>query len=301
MTQLLLPIIALLVALIVVAGLWYWWISSQPEAPEGDQTQPDQTSPPAGQPTGPGIEERLRGVLGTVRSAFSGVMSGTGGTIEIRRGGQEPAPASHSEMIEIMRIFRDLSNGALVIQIGRDRYYSLDEISDPQVRRRFLGNAEAMAQFAQLKKGTSPLIDWAPAAATVNQNRPAPSVTQPPAETMAPPPPPPPPMPSSQPPAPASSRSPLAIIDQVVGGGSGGGKKEEPPPKSMADEIEELLQYRLALDPQLSSRSIHIRSSEDGSIFVEVDGQNFDGIGDVSDEQVRTYLQKIVQEWEARK
>lgn len=297
MTQLLLPIIALLIALIVVAGLWYWWISSQPETPEGDQTQPDQPGQPAGQAAGPGIEERLRGIMGSIRGAFSGVMSGTGGTIEIRRGGQEPATSGHSEMIEIMRIFRDLSNGALVIQIGRDRYYSLDEISDPQVRRRFLGNAEAMAQFAQLKKGTSPLIDWAPASTTVNQSRPAPSPAQP-APNM---PPPPPPMPSAQPSAPPSSRSPLAIIDQVVTGGSGGAKKDEPPPKSMADEIEELLQYRLALDPQLNSRSIHIRSSEDGSIFVEVDGQNFDGIGEVSDEQVRSYLQKIVQEWEARK
>ena len=40
---------------------------------------------------------------------------------------------------------------------------------------------------------------------------------------------------------------------------------------------------------------------EDGSIFVEVDGVTFDGIGDVTDVEVRAFLQKIVQEWEARK
>jgi hypothetical protein len=102
------------------------------------------------------------------------------------------------------------------------------------------------------------------------------------------------------PPPPPFARPPQASSG-TADSGSGKKGKEEVKPKSMADEIEELLQYRLALDPEFSLRSIHIRSSEDGSIFVEVDGATFDGIGDVSDDGVRGFLQRIVQEWEARK
>ena len=65
---------------------------------------------------------------------------------------------------------------------GRDDA-GVEEIADLQVRRRFLGNAEAMAQFAQLKKGTSPLIDWTAPPATVSQERPMP--VQPPPPPMS--------------------------------------------------------------------------------------------------------------------
>jgi hypothetical protein len=79
------------------------------------------------------------------------------------------------------------------------------------------------------------------------------------------------------------------------------GKKEPAKPKSMADEIEQMLQYRLTLTPEYGHRSIHIRSSEDGSIFVEVDGQTFDGVGEVSDAGVRSFLQDIIRDWESGK
>jgi hypothetical protein len=229
-------------------------------------------------------------MLSTARSAVSGLMDSAGASIEVRRVG---GVSSSTEIIEVLRLYRDLSTGALVVQIGRQKYYSLDEIADPQVRRRFLGNAEAMAQFAQFKKGTSPLIDWSAATPPpASPPQPPLSVSPPDFPAVQPP-----PIITPQPPYPRPAQTSASTADS----GSGKKGKEEVKPKSMADEIEELLQYRLALDPDFSLRSIHIRSAEDGSIFVEVDGSTFDGIGVVSDDGVRGFLQRIVQEWEARK
>jgi hypothetical protein len=289
LTSIIIPVIALIIALSLVAVLWYWWTSGQPETPDDAQKQPDQSDQPAqaGAPAGD-FQARLGSMFSAVKSGARGLLSATGGSIEVRRVDSTSGMTSDGEMIEVLRLHRDLSTGALVVQIGRQKYYTLDAITDPQVRRRFLGNAEAMAQFAQLKKGTSPLIDWV--------------TTSPPTQPQGAPPPPPqisqssPVEPLPTPPPPATG-APVAATDSA----SGKKGKEEPKPKSMADEIEELLQYRLALDASFSRRSIHIRSSEDGTIFVEVDGATFDGISEVSDIDVRAFLQSIVQEWEARK
>lgn len=287
LTSIIIPVIALIIALSLVAVLWYWWTSGQPETPEDAEKQPDQTeqTAQAGAPAAGDFQARLGSIFSAVKSGARGLLSATGGAIEVRRVDGASSMVSSGEMIEVLRLHRDLSTGALVVQIGRQRYYSLDAITDPQVRRRFLGNAEAMAQFAQLKKGTSPLIDWATTSAPVPPQGPPPPPPQiSPAASVLPPPP------------------PLPVPAQAAAeGGKGKKGKEEPKPKSMADEIEELLQYRLALDPNFNRRSIHIRSSEDGTIVVEVDGATFDGINDVSDVDVRAFLQSIVQEWEARK
>jgi len=71
-------------------------------------------------------------------------------------------------------------------------------------------------------------------------------------------------------------------------------------PRSMADEIEELLQHRMTLTPDYALRSIHIRPAPDGGVRIEVDGQWYDGIGDVPDDAVRAFLQNVIQEWESR-
>ena len=68
----------------------------------------------------------------------------------------------------------------------------------------------------------------------------------------------------------------------------------------MAEMIEDLLQYRLMAHPEYVHRSIHIRPTIDGGLRIEIDGSFYEGIGDLTDEEVRTFLQEIVREWEAR-
>ena len=76
--------------------------------------------------------------------------------------------------------------------------------------------------------------------------------------------------------------------------------EDAPAAQSMADEIEELLQYRLTLSPELKHRSIHIRPGIGGAILIEVDGEFFDGVGDIIDGAVSEFIQSTIREWEAR-
>jgi hypothetical protein len=68
----------------------------------------------------------------------------------------------------------------------------------------------------------------------------------------------------------------------------------------MIEEIEELLQFRLAMTPTLARRNIHISEAEAGGVIVEVDGMFYAGVGEVPDDEVRNFIQATIQEWEAR-
>jgi hypothetical protein len=77
-------------------------------------------------------------------------------------------------------------------------------------------------------------------------------------------------------------------------------KVEIPDPVPVADQIEEVLQFRLGQNPDMARRSIHIRPGAQGMIRIEVDGISHESIADVADEQVRSFIQSVINEWEAR-
>src|SRR5574341_98642 len=73
-----------------------------------------------------------------------------------------------------------------------------------------------------------------------------------------------------------------------------------PAPRTVAEQIEELLQYRLTLTPDLVTRSVHIRDAGTGGVAIEVDGRYYDSVADVPDTPVREFIQGVIREWEAR-
>ena len=52
--------------------------------------------------------------------------------------------------------------------------------------------------------------------------------------------------------------------------------------------------------PDYQGRSIHVHPSPDGGVTIEVDGQYFDAVGDVTDDKVRALLSQTIQEWQTR-
>jgi hypothetical protein len=189
-----------------------------------------------------------------------------------------PAPDQPPEdTVEVFRVMRDLADGSLVVEIGGRRYSRLTEITDGQVGRRFIANVQALADFAMLSAAQPSL---------------------PPPPTPEPPPmPEPPPLAErlraaiSQPPSPPR---PASAPSTPVG------ELPLPPTGSLADQIEEMLQYRLMTNPALSKRSIHVRPGPRGGVHIEVDGRFFDGVGEVDDDEVRAFIQDTIREWEAR-
>ncbi len=297
-------LISMLLAAISVAVLWYWWSGGDEEKGEEsveEVPQPVQVEAPS--TTSPASEEPTIGdFLGKLRQNASSLLSGGSGQPSVPAyPAQTTLPTSISSpvtsggAIEVMRVLRDLADGSLVVEMDGQRYHSLNHIADPQVQRRFLGNAQALAQFARLSTVGDNAFDLPPGEEIAP--RAAPEAAPPPTAAAPPPPPPPPP-----PPAVSSTREAESMPRRRGLFGLGGSKEEEEieEPKSMAEEIEELLQYRLTLDPNLARRSIHIRPAHHGNISIEVDGQSFEGIGDIRDETVRDFIQAVIQEWEAR-
>jgi hypothetical protein len=272
-----LPFLALILVSISIAGLWLWWNATKEQPPEAlddrfEVLAETKDSKPVPEPAGeedPTVGQLFNRIVGTVQTAMPASSK------------PEPAPPSapvaapplsDGESIEVMRLLRDLASGGLIVEIGGQRYYHLSQIADPQIRRRFLGNAQSLAQFTQ--------------GAEAETTGPIPPVAGPPPESPTPPP------ITTGPPGPRPSvlRRGAAEPEEAA----------EEGPKTIADQIEELLQYRLTLTPTLSDRSIHIRPAVDGGVRIEVDGRVYGGVDDVEDEEIQAFIRSTIHEWEAR-
>lgn len=188
----------------------------------------------------------------------------------------DPLP---EDAVEVMRIYRDLSDGRVIVQINNNNYRALGDIKNPDLARRF--TAVVRELWAMINPGSAPQVQTGtyPAAA--------------PAETP-------------------KSRIGLLntkdeeqqkpnIMRQFARAAMGqSNAPADSGPAGIAGAVEEFLQFKLSNTPSLAMRSIHIRPSQDHGIRIEVDGRFFDGIGDVTDPEVREFLQSMMREWEAR-
>jgi len=293
-----LPLIALVLGSLSVAALWLWWQMSRGEeleqaidqseagSPEGGTAEADQ--PAMGEASDPTIGQFIGRLAQRVQSA-----------IPTREAAPAPsALRTAGGAIEVMRVLRDLADGSLIVEIDGVRYRSLREIGDPEAGRRFLGNVQALALFARLSKaegsslehtGTTPSPASQPPVPFEPASSDQPYQAAPPQTGYSPVPP---FQTSSQATSPKQERRGGLFRQQA--------KDEEPAPeRNMTEEIEALLQYRLQMAPEMAHRSIHIRQGATG-VHVEVDGTTYEGVGEVPDNEVRTFIQAAIREWEAR-
>jgi hypothetical protein len=165
------------------------------------------------------------------------------------------------DAVEVMRIWRDVGDGSLIIQIGGQFYRHSAAISNPEQKRRF----EAVVRTL------SAMIN----APSAEPRKPLSAVSSPPASAPA--------------------------VEPPKRGLFGRAKPTEPLPQiSIADQIEEFLQARLLASPQFATRSIHVRPTPDHGVRIEVDGHFYDTVAEVIDPDVREFLTTIMREWEAR-
>lgn len=209
------------------------------------------------------------------------------------------------EAVEVMAIMRDVVNGGLIIQMGDKTYRNLT--SDENFKTDFL----------KVMRELSPLVKGAPATAssTTTEETDTPAQEETPAslydvaDTPAPAQPPKPYIPP--PPAPDGSipgALPRYDVDHrpavpAKRGLLGRGKLDLPPvPEiNVAGSIETYLQHKLRYTPEYSGRSIHVHPAPDGGVAIEVDGQFFETVGDVTDSEVRDFLSATIQEWQTQR
>jgi hypothetical protein len=175
-------------------------------------------------------------------------------------------------------VWRDLTDGTLVVEIGRRRFRSLNELRGADLERRFRNVVRDLDALS-----TPPRRAPAAPSPAREETPPAKARPKPPSEEVPP-----------------TSMGPGAMLRQMrrVAMGQTPEPVEQKPELSIADQIEDLLQARLAEMPSFSGREIHVRPSLTGGVRIEVDGRAYEGVGDVDDGDVRDLLADVVREWE---
>jgi len=72
------------------------------------------------------------------------------------------------------------------------------------------------------------------------------------------------------------------------------------PEINIAGAIEAYLQHKLSITPEYAGRNIHIYPAPGGGVSIQVDGQFFEAVSDVSDPDVREFLSDTITEWQDR-
>jgi nitrogen fixation-related uncharacterized protein len=268
----LIPIGVLILAVILIGVLWWWWTGDQEEDQTGGAATDESLATTASNML-KSVAERLKPVFGGLQSRAQALNLPVI-TIDNTSPAMPSSPGVHQTdsagLVEVMRIHRDLADGGLIIEMDGWQYRDIRQMADEQVKRRFNAVTQSLMYFG----GTS--SSQAPTAAPPVSSSPIPYTH-------------PSPTPVSQP------SQPLFKF-----GGDKSAKEEHQGEPTMADQIEEILQHRLMSQPQFASRSIHILSNPDGSVRVEVDNQTYNGIGDVSEPEIKDFLQEVIREWEKR-
>ena len=227
-------------------------------------------------------------------------------TVNINDGGAAQA-------VEVVTILRDVVDGGLIIQMGGKTY-------------RDLGNDDSFrSSFLKIMRELSPIVTQSPQQPAEKQP-PATLQSAPvsedaadddedmstvreliedaPAAVPAAPKPAPPPVYGGQMPGDLPKFT-LEEEPQTIKTRSGllGRTKTEfvPVPElDIAGAIEAYLQHKLQTTPDFAGRSIHVHPARDGGVAIEVDGHNYEAVGDVTDDAVRNFLSATIQEWQQR-
>lgn len=233
---------------------------------------------------------------------------------------------------EVMVILRDIEDGRLIVQLGDKSYVNLND--HPEAKQKFLKLMKELAQVVSSKPGDpapakAESIDLpppvpapstpdsrvstndlraelstdaddndVPLSSLVNTPKPSP-------KTYAPPPP-------VDPSGAMPGDLPKYKMDDLPlaprrGIGLFGQKKEDKdrlkqpiPELNIASAIEAYLQHKLRYTAEFDGRSIHILPAPGGGVKIEVDGQYFEAVADVTDEPVRAFIATAIQEWQER-
>jgi hypothetical protein len=208
------------------------------------------------------------------------------GTFQIK-----PGDGSASEAVEVLTILRDITDGKLIIQMGDKVYQNVN--ADADFRDRFNKLVSELTQLTRRSapQSTSLVSNTEPEEALrAEQVRSTPPVAPRPPKAA------PSPLPGGAMPGVLPS---FKLDDQPMG--QKRGRKLELPPVpeiNIASAIETYLQHKLHQTGEYPGRNIHVYPSRDGGVRIEVDGQFFEAVGDVTDVEVRDYLAQTIQEWQ---
>ena len=196
-------------------------------------------------------------------------------------------PAQDLDKIELARAFRERTSGEVFYEIDGKKVQSAGELNETQ-RSALMAAGKALAGLISAPRPGTGSEQPAPTVSYADEAFP----TQTPPLIPV--------RPGSSLPAPETyikkpSMNPLeALLRTAQAGQANSG-----PPKSLAGQIDEILQEKLAVSP-LAGQDIRLGDNESLGLEVWVGVNRYDGIDAVPDAQVRDLIRASVAEWQAR-
>jgi hypothetical protein len=210
-----------------------------------------------------------------------------------------PADGSATEAVEVLTVLRDVVDGRLLVQIGDKTLLNpaqdsgFNERLQKVLRELTVPGTNPPAPPVQAPVAPPPVAPVVQSAEEEEEALPLPESLLPPVSAPRPA--------SSTNRVPAPGVLPSFKLDDVPLERPQRGKKYTPKPVpelNIASAIETFIQFKLANMGLFPGRSIHVLPAPDGGVRIEVDGQFFDAVGDVTDIAVREFLAASVQEWQ---
>ena len=150
------------------------------------------------------------------------------------------------DAVEVMRVWRDVSDGTLIVGI-KDNLFASNAEMDAAMQQRFRVLVNELMRIASISLKAAP------------------------------------------------ATPPLPVVREAAAA-----EKQPDKPAGIAGQIEAILQAKLSQSGRFAGRNIHVIAAPTGGIIIQVDSQNYEGIGEVADPEVQVLLREVVQEWEAQ-
>jgi len=176
--------------------------------------------------------------------------------------------------VRSLRVWRNPQKGTLTVEIDGQVYNAVTELSQEQ--RQFLGTT------------TTELVAWLSQAVYVPG---LPRADEPPVR---------PPSPFEKIPVqPDVKPADRSVVNAFLRTIQPGNPKKNQPPKSLAAQVDEILQEKLA-DSGISHHTIHLMDTPNYGLAVLVDREQYESIDSVPDEAIQKLIREAVQEWQKR-
>jgi len=211
------------------------------------------------------------------------------------------------ETVEVLTVLRDVTDGGLLIQIGDQIVRNPPALADSEFKRRFNGTISELAKSLSIPKPAAiPAPRPAPAVVVTNTD----PLSEPSLDDLTD-------LPVQLPNEPTRSTNTTRAVGVAPGDLPKFTLSETPmnakplrrvpkptgepiPEINVGGSVEAYLQHRLSLTPEFAGRSIHIRTSPKGGIVIDVEGKQYEAVGDIEDIDAKLFLAETIEEWQSR-
>lgn len=198
-------------------------------------------------------------------------------------------------VIQVMQVLRVPPMGKLVVDVGKQRYESWDDITDENVHRLLLAAIGELVNFAGgydnlVNAGVAPPITTGASAAARPPERPQPGLEEQQAAFLA----------SLEAERDTLREAAPTKRASIIGGGRSKPTAASAPSRepTVVEQIDAILQKHIAADPSLAQRSIHLEQNPSGGLRIQVDGTYYQKPAEITETKIQILIKRALEEWE---